>query len=315
MLARKTVFAKTLLTVEQVIDEMAHLQKMDHAHVIRLVGSYAMGREISILMYPVADYNLDDFHDQILLELQDSHTTQHNMIASHSSFIRRLTAAVKYLHESYLKHMDIKPQNILVRPRYGNECGRFFSPYITDFGISRAYRNLDAVETDGATSFTWKYAAPEVVRQDTRGVSADIFSLGCVFTEIYAVQRDTNLELEGLFDARPDVEVRHRVIRKTHFNSLRTLIEGGKDERASYHANIEAVTGWFPPSRNKNGYYFDGLALERLKDKFYVAHVLRMLSRDPSLRPTAQELSDVFQSNICCDMGQETLEAAQEEYD
>lgn len=35
--------------------------------------------------------------------------------------------------------------------------------------------------------FTRWYAAPEVVECETRGLAADIFSLGCGFVEIYSV--------------------------------------------------------------------------------------------------------------------------------
>lgn len=41
-------------------------------------------------------------------------------------------------------------------------------------------------ETDSSTAFTRKYSAPEVVLQDVRGLSADIFSLGCVYVELFA---------------------------------------------------------------------------------------------------------------------------------
>ncbi|KAH7108763.1 hypothetical protein B0J11DRAFT_513130 [Dendryphion nanum] len=89
------------------------------------------------------------------------------------------------------KHMDLKPENILVRdvrqyktPRPSNAS---FKVYIVDFGISRSYDSLDATETEGPTQFTHRYAAPEVVDREKRGLAADTFSLSCVFVEIYSV--------------------------------------------------------------------------------------------------------------------------------
>jgi len=59
--------------------------------------------------------------------------------------------------------------------------------YIADFGIARSYPTLEDSETEGPTMFTRKYAAPEVVDRDTRGLPADIFSLGCVYVEMATV--------------------------------------------------------------------------------------------------------------------------------
>src|SRR6202040_2867361 len=96
-----------------------------------------------------------------------------------------LSSAVRYLHTSRkIKHKDIKPENILV-DRYG-------SVLLADFGISKQYE--DDTLTEGTTPFTDKYAPPEVVDQDKRGLSSDIFSLGCVFLEMATVTLGESLE-------------------------------------------------------------------------------------------------------------------------
>ena len=69
----------------------------------------------------------------------------------------------------------------------GNNLGYFmqYKVYIADFGISRSYRTIPESETESPTSFTKTYAAPEVINQSRRGLSADVFSLGCVFAECW----------------------------------------------------------------------------------------------------------------------------------
>lgn len=66
------------------------------------------------------------------------------------------------LHANELIHGDIKPENILIRP---NDA-----PTLIDFGLAR---RPDAI--GGGTAST---AAPESLRGESAGVSADLFSLG-----------------------------------------------------------------------------------------------------------------------------------------
>ncbi|OCL06084.1 kinase-like protein, partial [Glonium stellatum] len=97
-----------------------------------------------------------------------------------------LCQAVIYLHGAQIKHKDIKPSNILVH----ND-----TVILTDFGIAHDYSDLDeGSNTGGPTGFTAAYAAPEVVRQERRNRSADIFSLGCVFLEMITVVLGETLE-------------------------------------------------------------------------------------------------------------------------
>lgn len=103
-----------------------------------------------------------------------------------------LASAVAFLHADAIKHMDIKPHNILVRqlsvPSYSpfDPTSRSYNAYLADFGIAKSYASAADAETDSLTACTRMYAAPEVVKQERRGLSADIFSLGCVFAEIFS---------------------------------------------------------------------------------------------------------------------------------
>jgi serine/threonine protein kinase len=185
LLARKTIFCgKQTMTKEEAIAEVAHLTRLDHAHIVRIIGTYVKGRELSILLYPVAEYNLESFFEKYLASC---HGPSRNILMQRSSrrFCSCLSSAVRYIHRNLTKHMDIKPQNILVRKSAEYD----YHLFIADFGIARSYATPEDIETDGKTSFSKRYAAPEVVKQDLRGLSADIFSLGCVFVEIYSTFR------------------------------------------------------------------------------------------------------------------------------
>ncbi|KAF1363864.1 kinase-like protein [Lizonia empirigonia] len=82
------------------------------------------------------------------------------------------------MHERSVRHKDIKPRNILV---HGG------SVIYTDFGYSREFVQLDSSTTEGRPDpYTKRYGAPEVRQEEKRNSSADVYSLGCVFVDIFA---------------------------------------------------------------------------------------------------------------------------------
>lgn len=151
---------------------------------MRLIGTYVVGRELSILLYPVADFNLEEFLRSIRSDQLHSYKAWKTW--SCCTFFACLSNAVDYIHSQLAKHLDIKPQNILVRKQHEDlSQTRFaYTVFVADFGIARSYTQPAAANTDGLTPFTPRYAAPELVRQELRGLSADVFSLGCVFLEM-----------------------------------------------------------------------------------------------------------------------------------
>ncbi|KAF2811502.1 kinase-like protein, partial [Mytilinidion resinicola] len=105
------------------------------------------------------------------------------------TFLRCLAKALAYIHENAMKHMDVKPKNLLVRDlRSSTICNQgHYKIYIADFGIARSYRSIEECNTESPIAFTRIYAAPEVVAQERRDQKADIFSLGAVYCEMLAV--------------------------------------------------------------------------------------------------------------------------------
>jgi serine/threonine protein kinase len=183
LLARKTIpCGRQTMTREEAIAEVSHLTRLNHSHIVRVIGTYVKGRELSILLYPVADYNLETFLDEYRATPEKSDLWI-SMRYSRDRLYCCLSSAVQFIHRNLTKHMDIKPQNILIQQMYD----RHYHVYVADFGIARSYETPEEIETDGRTSFTKRYAAPEVVNKGPRGLPADIFSLGCVFLEITSI--------------------------------------------------------------------------------------------------------------------------------
>ena len=118
------------------------------------------------------------------------------MLSLMRSFFGCLVNAMQYLHNSRIRHRDIKPQNIIVK---GERV------FLTDFGIAYNWENLTRGTTTADSSKTLIYAAPEVVRVEPRNEFADIWSLGCVFLEMATVlKRKTVGDMRDYFYEQND---------------------------------------------------------------------------------------------------------------
>src|SRR4051794_20095090 len=91
--------------------ELEHLQRLRHAHIVQLVGSYVQGREFAILLYPCADMDLSNFMKEITGELIRDGWNAYidERILALQRFLSCLSQALAYIHSQTSKHMDIKP--------------------------------------------------------------------------------------------------------------------------------------------------------------------------------------------------------------
>lgn len=95
------------------------------------------------------------------------------------NFVRQILQGLNYLHEREIIHRDIKGGNILVDNKGGIK--------ISDFGISKKVE--DSILTGARMhrpslqgSVFWM--APEVVKQTSYTLKADIWSVGCLVVEM-----------------------------------------------------------------------------------------------------------------------------------
>ncbi|KAF1977681.1 kinase-like protein [Bimuria novae-zelandiae CBS 107.79] len=234
-----------------------------HFHIIQLVGSYLQGREFSLLMYPAADCHLGTFLEDT--EDMQSVITRVGEYEKRKIFLCKafhcLASAVHCAHQSFTKHMDIKPQNILVR-QIKNFHGIFWRIYLSDFGLSRSFSGQDHNQTDGPTSMTPKYCAPEVYNYEPRGRSSDMFSLGCVYTEMLTVI--TDIPGKGLHE----------------FSEFRRNEDGNE----SFHKNLHNVNLWI------NAMFIPSVIPSKVDMHGLVCLVARLISASPAERPSAEEV-------------------------
>lgn len=339
-MARKTMHLGRDCTKDEAISEVAHMNRLEHAHIIRVVGTYVWTTEFNILMYPVANGDLGTFlehmgktqlkttpphpivHDDAASEEALFDSTQGNAMASScEGFFSCLSSAMRYIHRNITKHMDIKPKNILVRSRWYNRGGERVEynskVYISDFGIARSYETIDAANTDGDTLFTKKYASPEVVRRvECRDLSADIFSLGCVFLEMFAAldsfhaREQPNAQCPespgGQSNQNSDQ------ISPTFQEELKRLLESSYTGR-SYQGIIDPLQEFLRARIQKCEVPLNQTRGTGILSSDILRMVSKMLQFEPQERPSADDLVQEFGERLCCIDGPDELEATDDD--
>jgi predicted Ser/Thr protein kinase len=100
--------------------------------------------------------------------------------------------ALDAAHAKGLVHRDIKPGNILLTIRDGEERA-----YLTDFGLAKRSSTLAELTISGSIVGTADYMAPEQVSGEPSDARTDVYALGCVFFQMLTgkvpYERETTL--------------------------------------------------------------------------------------------------------------------------
>jgi serine/threonine protein kinase len=165
--------------IDSIRREISIMKRLKHRHVISYVGSYLWNGQFFVLLEQVADQDLEQF-----LRCMDSLDRRNPERRKHYEMMYRwpgcLIRAMNYVHESRVRHKDIKPANILIMNG---------TVLLTDFGIAKDFSGLNTSSTTGPVEAkTAMYCAPEVDTEDgKRSRASDIFSLGCVMLEMATI--------------------------------------------------------------------------------------------------------------------------------
>jgi serine/threonine protein kinase len=271
LIPRGRTFKKDQTVLRDFERELANLKRLSHPHIIELVGSYTDPRFVGIIMSPVADCNLREFLDASPLSAEN--------LSLLRTFFGCLTAALCYLHENRIRHKDIKPQNVLVK---GHQV------FLTDFGISLDWTELGHSTTSGPTIRSPRYCSPEVADDSSRNSSSDVWSLGCIFLEMWTV-------LVGETVA-----------------ALLAYLEKTDEQETRYYLNLSAVESWCSTIGNRPA------SAPYPAPRTWIANTMRL---EQQKRWTAQMLLDRIQevnadedtkytfSGLCCLENDESAES------
>ncbi|OQR92227.1 protein kinase [Achlya hypogyna] len=156
---------RKLKVITAFIEEIKLMARLDSPYIVRFYGAiYSHPSRIRCVMEYMDGGDLKDF------------LKVHNR--AHITWARKLEIAVSiakglvYLHDLPVIHRDLKSRNILMDSN--QNCK------LSDFGVSRE----ETTETMTRGVGTYRWMAPEVLKDGHYSVAADIFSFGVILTEL-----------------------------------------------------------------------------------------------------------------------------------
>lgn len=155
-------------SVRQTKNEIKHLRQIEHDAVITLIDDWNDDHNVYI-MFPYYEQDLFSWMDQ-----------KQNGCESEELYVlySRIISALEYIHHMRIWHMDIKPENILVKKNNLN------SVVLTDFGSSISENNLSCGMYRGCVGSAG-FASPEVFEKKPYYPGpCDYWSLGCTLVEM-----------------------------------------------------------------------------------------------------------------------------------
>jgi len=145
--------------------------------------------------------------------------------------LRQICAGLGAVHDQGLVHRDVKPENVLIGPRY--------RVALTDFGVVEMLRQT---LSEAGSSGTPHYMAPEVVNHDEvppqRRHLIDIYSLGVLAFELLAGERP--FESDNAWA----VMGRHLMDEPPSLSSVRPDLAPGFDEVIARALSKEPAARW-----------------------------------------------------------------------
>lgn len=276
-LAQKIILDYRTGGIEKVMTEVKCIQHLRHRHIVQLVGTYVVRWTLHILLFPVGQWNLRQFLQEFEDEKMESKA--YPDFYSLGTFFKCLACGVAYLHEEVVPHiinLDIKPENIIVR-----RCSdRRLSVFITDFGVSRSFQP-SSPSTDANTLYTTPiYQAPEIAKKREYGRKADIFSLGCVYSEMATILAGKTVQAYS----------KHREHTLPGIIQPSIAFESNLGASMKWLEELKSLSPLKKPSTGRNIAWWSSL-LDRIE---------KMMSAYPDDRYTSEELVNSFPPGPCC---------------
>lgn len=155
--------------------EIKILRELRHDNVVHLHDVHVDPIERSLAL--VFEYVHHDLRD-IIVQSKQKQLSEYTK----KSFMFQILKGVKYMHDNWILHRDMKPQNILV-VGHGRRRGQI---KIADFGLARIYQSpVKALSDVERVVVTLWYRAPELLlgaKHYTKAV--DVWATGCIFAEL-----------------------------------------------------------------------------------------------------------------------------------
>jgi cyclin-dependent kinase-like len=199
--------------------EISALNSLSHDNIVKLFEVFRDDGKIC-LIFEYVDHTV----------LQDIDITPQGLPTERvRKLMYQMLKSVKHMHDHNYIHRDIKPENLLI-----SKNGIL---KLCDFGFARElmHHYTGAILTD-YVSTRW-YRAPELLVGDAKYSRAvDIWSIGCIFAEIYNGQ--------PLFPGESDIDTLHHILRSLGNNMTSKQKKSFKKNALFYGVKLPRAGGF-----------------------------------------------------------------------
>eukprot|EP00811_Abedinium_folium_P033407 NODE_6372_length_1677_cov_6.894194.p1 GENE.NODE_6372_length_1677_cov_6.894194~~NODE_6372_length_1677_cov_6.894194.p1 ORF type:complete len:423 (-),score=36.83 NODE_6372_length_1677_cov_6.894194:407-1501(-) len=165
--AVKGVKIQRMKNVDNFMKELAIARRLNHDNIVRLHAAFKAEQMFYLVMEHLAGGDLT----MVLRKNRCGVSSERVTIwASH------MLEAIAYLHHHYLCHRDIKAENFMLK-----RAGVEYPLKLIDFGLSCHFQKHQCLTDRVGSPYSM---APEVMRREPYTENCDVWSVGCVISEL-----------------------------------------------------------------------------------------------------------------------------------
>lgn len=206
MVAVKRLYENNYKRVEQFMNEVEILSRLQHPNLVKLYGCTSRHSRELLLVYEYIPNGTVADH----LHGKQANSGQLNLAVRLKIAIETANA-LAYLHRQDIIHRDVKTNNILLDNN--------FKVKVADFGLSRLFP-LDVTHVSTAPQGTPGYVDPEYYQCYQLTSKSDVYSFGVVLIELIS-----SLQAVDINRNRNDINLSNMAIDRIQKHSLGDLVE------------------------------------------------------------------------------------------